>query len=360
MQEFSKPTFEGARFEEHSLPLEATEDLLAYERLIKELAKHLYLQDHPNRKRVPKGFDTEFHLHLEKLEPGSTMPVLSLLAAGTLALSGSSDYFVKARDVVAECIAAAPDQLPREFPKHLLKSFNTIGKSLKDDESLNLTTQGGSTAKLTSTRRKSLVLAANQVYEKEISMEGHLDAPNFERGQFLLRHENGNSTTCPLPEDFHDDVRRIVGIDRHRLAIKGTGAFDAWDQLKRVLEINELEVQLNYQISQKLESFLLLKAGWCGEGSLAFDEENLNQFADLLTSHFPDKLTLPSIIPTQEANILLEWSCPGHPSIDIDLTALSAELHAFAPDESDIEEEYDLNESGSWNRMINQIQQLGC
>lgn len=360
MQEFSKPTFEGTRFDEHTLPLEATEDLLAYEHLIRDLAKHLYLKDHPTRQRVPKGFDTEFHLHLEKLEEGSTIPVLSLLAAGTLALAGADSYFEKARDTVAECIAAPPGQLPEEFPEHLLKHFNHIGKTLKENESFNLTTQGGTVARLTSERRKSLVLAANQVYEKEISLEGHLDAPNFERGSFLLRQESGTSTTCPLPEDFHDAVRRIVGIERHRLAIKGTGAFDSWDQLKKVLAINELEVQMNYQIAQKIDSFTLLKAGWCGEGSLAFDEEHLSRFADLLTAYFPDKVSLPAIIPTQEGNVLLEWSCHGHPSIDIDLSSLQADLHAFAPDDTDIEAEYDLNKEEDWGQLIDQIQKLDC
>jgi S-methylmethionine-dependent homocysteine/selenocysteine methylase len=69
--EFIQPRFDGARFAEHTLPLEVAKDLAAYETLVVELAKHLYLQDHPGRQRVPKGFDADFHLHLEKVDDGT-------------------------------------------------------------------------------------------------------------------------------------------------------------------------------------------------------------------------------------------------------------------------------------------------
>ena len=54
MEEFLKSTFKGKRFDEHTLPMEVMRDLLAYESLIVELAKHLYRVQHPNRQRLPK------------------------------------------------------------------------------------------------------------------------------------------------------------------------------------------------------------------------------------------------------------------------------------------------------------------
>lgn len=360
MQEFSKPTFEGKRFDSHTLPLEAAEDLIAYERLIRELAKHLYLHENPTRQRVPKGFDKDFQLHLERLDPGSTKPVLGLIAAGALAITSGASYFTEARDVVAECIASEPDQLPSKFPKHLLKHFNYFGKSLRADESLTLASPTSTSAKLTSDRRKKLVLAANKVYEKEIQLEGMLDAPNFDKGEFLLRLLDGSTAVCPLPEEYHDEARSIVGIERHLLTIKGTGTFDAWENLKKVLEITEWEIQMNYQIAQKLEPFTQLEDGWCGEGSKAFDSDALGQLADRIATCFPVKVSLPAIVPTQDANLLLEWNCPGHPSVDINISTLYAELHAFAPDESDIEATFDLNIESDWKRLMNRIQELGC
>ena len=46
---FIQPRFVGPRFDEHTLPLSAAKDLAAYEELIVELAKHLYLTKHDDR-----------------------------------------------------------------------------------------------------------------------------------------------------------------------------------------------------------------------------------------------------------------------------------------------------------------------
>jgi hypothetical protein len=63
--EFLKPRFIGPRFDQHTLPVEVAEDFAAYEEFIIELAKHLWLQEHPGRQRVPWGFEKSFNLHLE-------------------------------------------------------------------------------------------------------------------------------------------------------------------------------------------------------------------------------------------------------------------------------------------------------
>ena len=62
---FIQPKFVGPRFDENTLPLSAAKDLVAYEELVVELAKHLYLTKNRDRQRVPKGFADGFHLHLE-------------------------------------------------------------------------------------------------------------------------------------------------------------------------------------------------------------------------------------------------------------------------------------------------------
>lgn len=43
--EFLQPKFDGARFTEHTLPLEVVRDLAAYEELVTELAKRLFLSE---------------------------------------------------------------------------------------------------------------------------------------------------------------------------------------------------------------------------------------------------------------------------------------------------------------------------
>ena len=126
--EFLKPRFAGPRSDQHTLPVEVARDLAAYEELVIEVAKHLYSQSHEGRQRVPKGFEKEFSLHLERVDDGSAKPLLSWVAAAGLLLPGGGHgpFFEQARDVIAECVqAAAEDQpLPAAFPKHLLDYFH--------------------------------------------------------------------------------------------------------------------------------------------------------------------------------------------------------------------------------------------
>ena len=53
---FLTPKLEGHRFDDHTLPVSMLEDFSAFEELVFELAKKIYLEKNPSRKRVPKGF----------------------------------------------------------------------------------------------------------------------------------------------------------------------------------------------------------------------------------------------------------------------------------------------------------------
>ena len=161
---FVQPRFVGPRFDEHTLPRAVARDLAAYETLVVELAKNLYLKDHPERQRVPKGFVADFQLHLDKIEDGSSRPLLSLITAGALALgSVNNDYLERARDLISECIASVDGNLPSDFPRELLFYFNQVGSSLNDNEQMELARTGGSSAILTPDSRKKLVLKADAV-----------------------------------------------------------------------------------------------------------------------------------------------------------------------------------------------------
>lgn len=130
--EFIQPRFEGARFSEHTLPLDVARDLAAYEALIVELAKRLYLKDNPERQRVPRGFGADFHLHLERVDGGSATPVLALVTAGFLALGpGTNTYFEQARELITDCIAAPEGQIPAAFPETCLPISISLGARCK-------------------------------------------------------------------------------------------------------------------------------------------------------------------------------------------------------------------------------------
>ncbi len=119
------PLFTDVSFEERTLGGDFAHGLAAYETLIVELGKHLYLKEHSERQRVPIGFTSCFRLNIERLDEGSIKRMLSLVLSGVMAFTGGEqDYYDRAGDLMAECIAVLGNALPRDFPKELLVHFN--------------------------------------------------------------------------------------------------------------------------------------------------------------------------------------------------------------------------------------------
>lgn len=350
---FIQPRFEGARFDEHTLPLEVARDLAAYEALVIELAKHLYKQEHPDRVRVLRGFGADFHLHLERVDGGSAQPLLSVVSAGGLPLeAGVGDYFSRARDLINECIGSPDGQLPGAFPRQLLTFFNRIGRSLRPDESLHLPRVGGGTATLTPERRKHLVLAADKFYEREIELSGTIGEADWERSTFRLRMADGSQIVVPMPSSFHALAREYGGRVRHQVTVKGIGAYDSWERLDKVLSAESLDVQPNYQLAARFDALSALADGWLDGGGIAPDKDKLLQVADSVVRIFPDHLPLPAIVPTPEGNLLFEWERPGEPSLDLCLADMRAAFHSFKDGSGEIEGDFVLNDDEAWRHFF--------
>src|SRR5690606_23794311 len=131
----------GKRFDEHTVPVEVLQDFAALQELIVDLAKKIYLDENPARKRVPKGFTDGVTLNLQQVEEGSALLNFllgtSLLASPILGEDAHAyTYFEKAKNKVFEVVATAEhDGNVRDVlsTKHL-SYFNRIGRNLKEDE----------------------------------------------------------------------------------------------------------------------------------------------------------------------------------------------------------------------------------
>lgn len=354
---FIQPRFEGDRFTEHTLPLDVAKDLAAYETLLVDVAKHLYLQDHKDRQRVPKGFANDFHLHLDRVDQGSTRPVLAVVASGLLGLGAGTDlYFERARDLISECIASPQGQLPALFPKELLSHFNQVGRSLREGEQMVLPINGDRTATLTPERRKSLVLAAYQVYEREIDLFGPIEEVDWEKSSFRLRSlRNGQRIIVPMPAAFHGRAREIGGRPRHLVSFTAVGAYDSWDNLQKVVSADSFEVQFNYEIAAKFDEIRSLQDGWFDGAGKAIDPDRLDAVADIFIQNYPENISLPTIVPTPEGDLLLEWPLNSQPTADIYLSESRADFHFFHADFSDEERSFQLITRDDWIVFFEQI-----
>lgn len=351
--DFSQPRFTGARFEDHTLPVDVARDLSAYESLIVALAKHLYLKANPDRQRVPKGFASNFRLDIERIDPGSTKPLLALVLSGVLALNGGErDVFVQARNLIADCIAAPDSALPADFPKELLAHFNQLGRSLREDEAMELPLDGlAGAARLTQEKRKQLVLAADQVYERDVSLTGYIEEVDFARSTFRMKLADGSQVNVPMPDSFHNVARSYGGRTRHQVTVAGVGTYDSWDHLQKIVSVDSLDMAKNYAISSRFDEISQIQDGWFDGVGVAPDAEKLARVSEVIVADYPDKAPLPQITPKQDGNLLLEWAASGDPSLDIDLDVPSASFHAFDASGRDIERDFALDNDG-WRSLF--------
>ena len=75
-KEVARLHFDGERYKEHSIDLQALSKAVAFQTLVEQAAKILWRRSHPDRERLPRHFENRVRMYLRKLEDGSvTMPL---------------------------------------------------------------------------------------------------------------------------------------------------------------------------------------------------------------------------------------------------------------------------------------------
>jgi len=225
--------FRGGRFHEAAMPVEALPELAAYQELVLAVAKKLFQDANPERRRLPKGFEAGFRLVLERVDPGSAVPIVSRLsdepALRTLFPAAVvPDWFDKARDVVEGGIgAAAKDKpLPTELSREILARFNAFGRTLGGDESI-VVAQPGKREGAVYDRlvRRKLVLQAQATYEDDVNLLGEVRAADKDAEGFVLRTADGRKLDVRIPPLFFPLALRSLG-EAALVRVRGTGLYD--------------------------------------------------------------------------------------------------------------------------------------
>lgn len=355
---FIQPRFVGPRFDEHTLPLSAAKDLAAYEELVVELAKHLYLNKHGDRQRVPKGFADGFHLHLEKVDPGSAKPLLTLVVAGSL-VNPLPVEFAEAKALISEVIATAEgDKLPPAFPKDLYSYFNRIGRSLESGERLEWTPENPiNPSALTPAKRKRLALAVGTTYEAEVDTVGQIFSLNTKKFEGMLVTGENEQVSFEYDRSFLDELKKALG-DRILYAhLQGVGIYDVNDKLKSIKEIEYLDIVPHYALVSAIDDLSNLKDGWLEGRGVSPRRLNLERLSDDLVETFPAGIDYPAVVPTEEGNVSLEWIRPAA-RVELEVNFAENRLELYATDiefDTFVEETFALED---WEGAFGKITSL--
>lgn len=328
---FLEATFTGARFAQHALPVEALQELAEYQTLITEVARALFLEAHPDRRRVTRGFRHAFGLALAGVHGGSA--VAELVRNPTVpSLSEDGDHFEKARDLLNEVIAnaAADAPPPTGFPARLLPRFNKFGKSLLSDETLCLQPPGSAPRAVYTSETRTRILR-RVVEEIELNFTGLVKFASVRVHpirQAEVSLPDGRVVPCVLSEEHHHSlVAAAPSHERTWFRLVGTAIVDRQDSVRRFLDVEEferlddggrgLDLQTTQQRLLELEA---LEDGWMDGAGIGLSRRDTGWVHNaLLMIVGESSLGRPGVYPTPDGNLQAEWLVADR---DLDVTAI--------------------------------------
>lgn len=337
--ELFSPRYVGKRFESHRLPVDFVDDLVVLKKIIVEMAKDLYLADHPDRKRIPKNFLNGISIELEGLEPGSTVAKLVMVVATrTLFPEINYDYFIQAPNQVIRIIEAAHlnENLDNLAPHSVLDCFNQFGSNLNEDEHIVFGDIKTSNAIYNKESRKRLQIAASfsKQYTDTCELRGKIIALDKDRKSFEIQLLNGqkvkgeyNSTDLEILQEAFINLEK-----NQKIWLKCTGKFNSADRIQHIDFIEELNLLEPLDVSARLEEFANLADGWFdGELGTSFDVLELKWLSTTFENNFnSENFPLPATFPTPEGKIQFEWSIGNYEIVlEVNLSTKDADFYSF-------------------------------
>jgi len=360
--------FRGARFQGAAMPLEALPELAAYRDLVLATARALYQNRHPERQRLPKGFDNGLRLVLDRVEAGSTTPIVSReVPAPTLFPLGDGDSFEEARAKVQDLIASGGENigLPADSERQVLARFNAFGRSLGPDEEIIVAPPGMKEGALYNRAiRRKLILRTQATYEAIVDLVGEIRSADKDADTYILKTLDGARIPLRAGVLFLPVALRSLGQDDLLVRVRGTGILDGDGTIQRI--INTTDVSLAEEgsertslgcstpIEEQVDSLQALPDRWFDEDSRAFDPTELKWLGHLLGAvqeafHLPT----PYLYPTPEGHARAEWPGAGWEIIaSLDLRSREAELTAVKLNSDRVDEDHVLvGQAGGESRL---------
>lgn len=312
---FLSPRLRGARFDDASVPVEVFAEFAAYRDLVIAVAKEVFRERHPQRQRVPKGFADRLQLSIKEVHDGSAIPVLLRNSVIAMALFGKHqpDEFDEARDRVAQAVedVNAGKGLPQGFPRHALRYFGAFGRTLNEDETMELVPPGAdSGARYGQAVRKKLLRLSTATYVEDVALLGRITEVDYKKHTFHLDAEGESGRRVPgsYPEEMDAEIKRVAGEDL-LVQVVGTAEHNADGRVDRILSVDELWTGGAVHVRDRMDELLQLEAGWLDGEGLALDQLHAERVRDVLAAVVSVRdITSPRIFPTPDGSVEAEWT----------------------------------------------------
>jgi hypothetical protein len=357
----------GERFQSHAIPLEFLRDLAVLEEMVVEVAKWRFLQEHPNRKRSPRGFTNDITLTLSAVEEGSVIPVIALVFGSMLPLPNAV-YYEQAKDAIVGAISAATENKPATafLPEKALAYFDRFGRSLREGEAIEFPSPNPDAppARLTKEVRRRLLLASTEVkvLTEEVELRGAVHEANQEAMTFQITLPDGSKIPGPIPSQHFDNiVEAFRGYKQGaKILLQGVCRYNRLERLQGIESIEHTTLLDPQDIPARLEELKAMRNGWLDGRGIAPDSAGLDWLAGVIERRYSEDLPLPYVYPVAEGGVRLEWSVtPQEVSLEIDFSRKSGEWHALNLDtDAEETETLDFSDEATWKWLIGRLTEM--
>ena len=370
--EFWRPRLRGARFADGGIPLQVLSDLIALREMVIEVAKWRYLSENPDRQRVPRGFADKIDLKLASIGDGSAVPVINITTTDTI-LPGMElpyqEFLMMAKEDIARTVASASEnghaQTNGHIPNRFLAYFNRVGRSLRDDESLELPISNSTApARLTKeTRNRLLQRSAIIELTQVVTLHGMVPEADQQRMTFELQQVYGSRIAGPIPEQHREAIIKAFREYRNntKILVHGIGRYDRQNRLSGMDAIEQVTLLDPLDVPARLDELRAMQDGWMDGDGKAPSMAGLDWLSINFERYFPDDLPLPHVYPTPEGGVEAEWSLGPHSIIlEFHLDSHKGDWLRFAKEDDDDEDSQTLNldDASAWELFIEKIRRL--
>ena len=172
--------FKGPRFQDHALDLTALGELSQFQKMVAETAKALWYAAHPDAGRLPNRFEERIRLCLRRIEDGSATAPLEVYLekpdqSGLWEPEPTEvNEAIRLAHKVFEC-ASEDRPLPEQLPKELVEDYVNWGRSLGDNEEIELQPSGAQRpARVNTHTRQRLTRFIERPHPSTIEVVGEL------------------------------------------------------------------------------------------------------------------------------------------------------------------------------------------
>jgi len=250
-RELTTIRFHGPSFEDHGLELSVLPELVEYKRILVETAKELWRVNHPERERIPRGFETSIRIKFYGLCEGSTaVPLFQEIDIEDDQLSfefKEGNELEQAVEAIEAGLHSAQEDrpLPESFPKNVLPLFENLGKTLGEHDSIQLRSpKSKKPVEFNGEVRQRLLGLVDRTYEDEVTLGGEVRLADLDGSNFVIRLDDG--TKIPGKFELEQEATIVEALRNHntcRLKLQGRGQFSYREAaIKKVIKVDRIDV----------------------------------------------------------------------------------------------------------------------